>query len=439
MMNMEKAINRLPRGSRALVTWIMCLSGTLFFFYEYILIIEPSIMQESLQGYFGIATAGAWGSLIGVYYFSYTPMQLFAGPLTDTLGPRRCLCGALIICVSGLFLFYVTNLYYVAAIGRFMIGFGSAFAFVGAMRLAVVWLPAHRTGLFAGITLGAAMLGAVTGSVFVGQLVQTSGWRHTLDYTLYAGLILIPVLLIMAQDQYQRYFADQKLHPKAIGAKLGQVFVNGQIWVAGIVGCFIYIVYTGIGLLWGIPFLERVYEFPHSQCTELISLIFIGGLIGSPFMGWFSDRIKRRKWPLVGASAIALVVTLLLFYMPVQHFYYAAILITLYGFLGGGNVITFALAREHVGSERSGTAIAFTNMIIMLSGLVYQPFIGWLLDTVHSGSSTETIVTYTAAEYQQALSAIPVSLFIGMLLALFCLRETYARPVADHNRDITGE
>ncbi len=68
--------------------------------------------------------------------------------------------------------------------------------------------------------------------------------------------------------------------------------------------------------------------------------------------------------------------------------------------------------------EAAGTAMAMTNMIVMLGASVLQPIIGNILDwsvksrnvgiTVDSLSSDQLIQFYTTADYQRALMVIPL-------------------------------
>ena len=45
-------------------------------------------------------------------------------------------------------------------------------------------------------------------------------------------------------------------------------------------------------------------------------MLFAGGLVGGIFFGWLSDRIRRRKLPMIIAAAGALVVMISILYVP---------------------------------------------------------------------------------------------------------------------------
>ena len=125
----------------AIMGWSICLIGALFYSYEYFLRIMPSVMSAKLMAHFNIE-AGALGIFVAIYYWAYVPLQLPVGLLHDRFGPRRLLTFACLLCVVGTYMFGISHSIYIAATGRLFVGIGSAFAFVGVLKLASIWLPA---------------------------------------------------------------------------------------------------------------------------------------------------------------------------------------------------------------------------------------------------------------------------------------------------------
>src|SRR5690606_20279354 len=109
---------------------IICLFVGLFYCYEYYLRVAPAVMSTELKDAYRISDAGL-GWLSGLFYWVYTPMQLPVGVMMDRFGPRKVLTAACLLCVVGTYYFAFSALLSGALFGRFLIGFGSAFAFVG--------------------------------------------------------------------------------------------------------------------------------------------------------------------------------------------------------------------------------------------------------------------------------------------------------------------
>jgi len=428
-INFQNKVFRLQRPWSAFIPWLICLCGSLFYLYEYILRIEPSVMQSQLLEYFDIAHASTWGSLVGLYYLAYTPTQLIAGPIIDHWGPRRVLASALMVCVLALFMFYVTPFIWLAGIGRLFVGFGSAFAYIGATRLAVIWLSPRRFALFAGLTTAAGMMGAISGNLALSEMVAKFGWFNSLNISLYLGLVMVPFIWLMAQDDYKYLFAGNHFSFKHISKQLGKVLAYRQVWLAGCIAGLLYVALSAMGELWGPATLQYIYGMNAQLAIKMNSLIFWGALFGAPFAGWLSDLIANRRLTLVVACAMCLLLSLLIIYCPIHSLTYIAITWFLYGFFAGFEIIAFALAREHIGTAYSATAIALVNMLGNTSGLIYQPLIGWLLDFFGHNTVQNHINAYQAIDYQKALSVIPLSLLVAIALGWFLLRETYAQPV----------
>jgi MFS family permease len=168
------------RNNYAIIGWWICGLGALFYSYEYLLRIAPSAMENSLRAHFNLSATG-FGMVSSIYYLAYVPMQLPVGVLLDRYGPRRLLTLACLICVVGTFIYTSTHVDWIAAIGRFLVGFGSAFAFVGVLKLATIWLPENRLAMVAGITSALGTVGAMLGDNFLSVFVDKLGWIKTLN------------------------------------------------------------------------------------------------------------------------------------------------------------------------------------------------------------------------------------------------------------------
>ena len=79
-------------------------------------------------------------------------------------------------------------------------GFGSAFAFVGVLKLAVHWLPANRLALVSGITTALGMIGGIIADDLLSNIVSHIGWREAWFYAGIAGVVLLIVVWLVVRD-----------------------------------------------------------------------------------------------------------------------------------------------------------------------------------------------------------------------------------------------
>lgn len=418
-----------------LTAWLICGLGALFYAYEYLLRISPSAMEYSLRNHFNLSATG-FGLLSVVYYYAYVPMQLPVGVLMDRYGPRRLLTAACIVCVAGTFMFAGTSVLGVATAGRFMVGMGSAFAFVGVLKLATIWLPEDKLAMVAGMTSALGTVGAMIGDNVLGTMVTATGWQQTINYTAIFGIGLIFLLWFGIHDHKRDLESGGTINSfKRNLIDLAIIVREKQIWINGLYGCLVYLPTTVFAELWGIPYLRHAHGLSQSSAGFANSLLFFGFMIGAPTMGFISDKLKRRKLPmLVGATGAAIVMMVIL-YMPGLDERSVDVLMFLLGLLYSAQAIVFAVGRELSPNEAAGTAIAITNMIVMVGAMLLQPLVGRLLDWSvlihHSGLSLKALhlanvqQMYTATDYQLAMSIIPIGIVIAAILTFF-IKETHA-------------
>lgn len=421
----------------ALVGWLICALGAIFYSYEYFLRISPSVMEGSLREHFNLSATG-FGMLAAYYHYAYVPMQLPVGVLMDRFGPRRLLTVACLICVVGSFMFADTFLFSVAATGRFLVGLGSAFAFVGVLKLATIWLPEDKLGMVAGLATALGTIGAMIGDNLLGYMVTSLGWQPTVNITAVFGMGLMLILWLGIKDNQrnQKQSGTVTTFRKSM-IDLGIIVRDKQIWINGIYGCLVYLPTTVFAELWGIPYLLHAQSLTPGEASLCNSIFFLGFTIGAPTMGFISDKIKRRKPPmLIGASGAAILMLMIL-YTPDLHFLGLSILLFLLALSCSVQSLVFAVGREVSPNEAAGTAIAMTNMVVMLGAMLLQPLVGRLLDwsllrreaihpeLFHNISVDQLQQLYTAADYKVAMSIIPIGIFIAAILTLF-LKETYA-------------
>jgi len=299
-----------------LIAWLICALGAVFYSYEYFLRISPSVMEHALREHFDLSATG-FGLLSAFYYYAYVPMQLPVGILMDRFGPRRLLTVACIICVVGTFMFADTTVYSVAASGRFLVGLGSAFAFVGVLKLATLWLPEDKLAMVAGIATALGTVGAMVGDNLLGYMVEWTGWQQTVNLSAVFGIGLIFLLWFGIRDHKRHQKHSGTIHSfQKNMIDLGIIIGNKQIWINGLYGCLVYLPTTVFAELWGIPYLRHAHGLTQSGANLCNSVLFLGFTIGAPLMGYISDKLHRRKLPMqVGALGAALLMMLLL-YVP---------------------------------------------------------------------------------------------------------------------------
>jgi len=423
-------INPLLTQKRTLgIAWLIVGLGAFFYCYEYFLRITPSVMSHSLMHAYHLSANG-FGQLSVYYYLAYTPMQLLVGLLIDRYGPKRLLTVAILLCSIGMMMFASLYSLRVAEIGRFLVGFGSAFAFVGALKLATVWLPSDRFASISGFITALGTIGAMVGDLTLTKLVQLEGWQYTLYLSAGIGIVLSVVFFLVVRDHCDEQQAPNQ--PTILPMLTFRELITSA-WIAlrkwqfvlnGLIGGLLFLTLSAFGELWGIPYLEQSYQLSQMDAASLVFFVFLGWTFGAPLMGFISDYIQRRRIILTVVSFLAFVDISLVIYGFNWSLLTLHALCLFFGFFASVQVTVFAVGRELSSKNIAGTAISLTNMLVMLGGVICQPLIGKLLDVHWHGQMLHHVRVYTAGDYRFAMTILPIAMAIAFI-ATFFFKETF--------------
>lgn len=419
-----------------LAAWLACGIGALFYSYEYLLRIAPSAMELSLRHHFAL-TATGFGLLSSAYYYAYVPMQVPVGMLMDRLGPRRLLTFACLICALGTLLFASTKVTSFAIMARVFIGIGSAFAYVGVLKIATIWFPEDRLAMIAGLTAALGTIGAMIGDNVMMKITLLSGWQQTLISTGIIGFVLAGIIWFTIHDHKKDLESGGTIDTFHQNIKdLIIILKTKQIWLNGLFGCLIYLPTTVFAELWGIPYLENAHGLSSTDASFANSLIFLGFTVGAPIMGLISDKIHKRILPMSIGAIIASVLMLVIIYVPNLPVRTLNICMFSLGLFYSCQAIVFAVGRELSPGEAAGTAFAVTNMLVMLGAMLIQPLVGHLLDLSFTSRTSQAVLEqlsmqnvsrlYSSTDYKFAISVIPIGLIIAAVLTFF-IKETHAK------------
>lgn len=408
--------------------WIVWGLGAAFFFSEYFARVAPSVMIPLLMRDFNV-NALALGSLSALFYYAYISMQLPVGVLVDRFGPHKLLTLNAMICGIGSLLFAMAPNIVVADIGRLLMGFGAAFAFVGSLKLVAVWFPTKRFGLLAGLTQALGMFGAAFGEAPMAIIIAGLGWRYTMVLVAIIFFTLAVLIGFIVMD-YPRNYPKYKIK----GAKelnllksIKIVLVNKYSWInAAASGC-LYAPTAIFAELWGEQYLEHAYALSTDVSASLTSTIFIGWVFGGPLAGWLSDSIGKRRPVIMASALLGMILMVIIFYSPPMPLFLLYVIMFLYGLTNAGVSITYAVASEINPRRVAGTSMAFANMASVIIGAIFQPLVGLFLQLQWTGDKVNGIPVYTVLEYKEALIMLPAFSLLAFIFAYF-IRETNCRP-----------
>lgn len=412
-------------GARRALPWVVWSLGAGLFCYGFFQRVAPSVMVDQLMRDFQVGGA-LLGGLSAFYFYAYAGLQIPVGLLVDRYGPRRMLALGAGLCGLGSLAFGVAGQVELAYLGRLLIGAGAGFGFVGTLKLATLWFPPQRFAQLAGMTMMLGMLGGILGQAPLAAVVEAFGWRGTMLWAALVGGLLALAIWLVVRDGG---LAGDRRHaaPKAGGGELRagmlRVVRTRQLWLMTLVAASMSAPMLTIAGLWGVPWLMHVQGYARPEAAGTNSLLLIGWAIGSPLAGTLSDRLGRRRLPLMLGGLLGLASLLGLLYLPGLPAVLLSALFFTAGLGMGCMAITYAMARESVPGSDAGAAMALVNTATVGSGALFQPLVGWLLDLGWDGRLLEGARAYGPQAYDLALGTLPAFLAVGLLGGLL-LRET---------------
>lgn len=414
-------------------SWLIWSCAACFFLYQFFLRVSPSVMVDELITDFGL-TASSVGLMSSMFFYGYVAMQAPVGSMLDTWGPRKLLVAASALIGIACMVFSQSDNLIIASIARLMMGALGAVGFLSCMKLATIWFPPQKISLVIGSTLFLGTFGAVLGGKPMAYMVDTLGWRETMWITSLVAFAMAIMLWIVIRDnppkKLEEKIAEYHDHldkqPSIIdGFKL--ILTKPQTWFLALYGILMYIPLSSFADMWGVPYLMTAFKLSRQDAATATSVLYLGVGIGTPLFALFSDKIKQKKTPLYLAAFFALISFLPILLMPDLNMYSIYTLMFLFGLSMGGQFIAYSVVCDINPVEVSGSANAVQNMICLTSGIIFQPVVGLVLETVWNGEKQSELLMFSASDFQVALSIIPIGLLAATIVGLKFIKETYPK------------
>jgi sugar phosphate permease len=410
---------------------ILVASYLLVFFHR----IAPAVVSADLMRAFG-TTGAALGSLAAVYYYIYTVMQIPAGVLADTLGARISVTLGNGVSGVGSILFGLAGTFWEASVGRALVGLGVSVVFVGLMKSNTLWFRDRDYGFISGLTLLLGNVGAILAAGPLAGVLTIWSWRTVFVALGVMALALAALTWLGVRNTPEdagfpsiREMEGQTRHAgreRHWWHDLLGVLATRQTWPGfwanlGMPGSLL--AFVG---LWAIPFLRDVHGLERSVASLYTSIALAGFAVGALGCGWISDRLGRRKPPLVAGTLLYGLAWLGLVYGHWTPGVVGMAWFALMGFSSGAFILTYAGAKEVVVPALAGMAIALVNTGIFLGAAILQPLFGWIMDWTWSGTMTNGVRVYGVADYQAGFFLMLGCVVLAIIASLF-FHETRCR------------
>ncbi len=399
--------------NKSKIAILVFISLALLYFLSIVQRVGIAVIAYDLMAEFS-ADASLIGLMSSTYFFPYAIAQIPIGIMLDRIGIRKTVAILSSVACVGSLIFATGSDIMTLALGRALLGFGVGGFYVSSLKAIAVWFDSRKFATMAGLLTSISNIGAIMASTPLALLTLYIGWRGSF-LSIFAMMIAgTAIAWFSIKEDNNRNFKSTN----AIASDLKKVFTNRHFLIILPLPFLIYGLFIGLQGLWGGPFLMGIYGMDKASSGFYLMFIGIGFAITGPIAGFISDRIVRRRKPvLLLGQLMCLAFWGILALFGNQLGPVAMILSMLLLGIGFAFVnIYMTISKELFETNICGTALACFNTSQAVGGGFFQSFMGVILASTYGG--TRVFPAY------QAIFIIAVACMLVTILLTLMSKET---------------
>jgi len=382
------------------MAWVI---GSVFYAYQYVLRVMPSIMMHDILEQFDI-NAATFGQFSGVYYIGYAFMHLPLGILLHKYGPKKVMPLCILLSVVGITpIIFSTNWIY-AVIGRVLLGIGSSAAILGLFHIIHFSFEEKQFSSMLSYSVVIGLIGAIYGGAPVNLMCNELGYKNVVIVFSLIGVLLalLAYFLIPA--------VAESTKNASIMSDLLEVLSNSKVVFFCLLAGLMVGPLEGFADIWGPTYLQQVYHFDKTSATGLPSLMYIGMGFGAPLLSNIAERTNSHLKVII-TSAIIMLISFITFTTIKLPIYAVFPVMFIVGMCSSYQILAIYKATTYVKNHIVGLTTTFANMMIMLFGYFFHSIIGYTVNVL--GGENDSFAL------SMGIMIIPLSLGIAAIGFIF--------------------
>jgi len=392
---------------RGVLVWLI---ATLFVVYSFCLNTAAAVFSAPIKASLH-ATDFTVALATGAFILGFACMQIPAGYLLDKFNARFVVSGGILLLALGNTIISFSDNLLIFSLSNFVQGLGASFAFIAAAVLISQWFRAKSFPVLFGLTQTISCISAGIIHYYFTLALEVYSWNdiyHVLAVFGFA-LFVLSILIVKTPATYKRG------RPLSLAKSLAVVLKNKQLWLCTIAAAASFGVLLAYASFWYAP-IQQFYQVANTQAVIVSGMIFFGIGIGTPLLGYLSNRAKSRVKIIHLSLVLGTMALLLGIYLPhydIQTLAIIKVVSFLIGFLLSGSMLFYTIASELSKDNTRGVAISMVNTAVFLVNtlLLFLPYI---------------FVTVFSTQFFTNLWILPICILFAVLLVSF-VKDTYSK------------
>lgn len=255
-------------------------------------------------------SATAAGSIMGAFFLTYSLFQMPGGIMSDKIGPRKVISGALVwwsafTAITGM----VSSLTHILLV-RFLFGIGEGVFPAPVWKTIGNWFNKKERATANSVILSTVALGPAITPIIMAPIIANYGWRAAFYILGAAGLVCSflawryladsprqsSVITPQELQEHERERASEEAagDAKLAKASLGQLMASPIIWVLFAVWLTLTIAMYGY-MTWLPAYLMKVRGLSLMSAGVAASVPFFFAAVGTGISGWIMDKFFKNN------------------------------------------------------------------------------------------------------------------------------------------------
>mgnify|MGYP003925771077 CR=1 FL=1 len=398
-------------GARRWMVFFLCAS---LFVCSQFHRVSNAVIALDLSRDLGIS-AESLGALTAAFFYSFAAMQIPLAMFLDRVGGRASMGFLSILGSAGVVGFSLAGSMEEAFLARILVGVGMAGNLMGSLKLISNWFPPGQFATLSGVLMALGTLGNMLAATPLALLNEATGWRNSIRITGLVTAALAVAFLLLVREAPPHIRMRRRGEDISLFAEVRNLLRLKEYWLISQGTFFRYGTFVAIQGLWAGPYLLEVLKVPPVVAGNLLLILNLGVIVGSPLGGLLSDRLvgSRKKVVLMGLGGMGFcLLALAMGWCGAGTFCVGAVFLAL-GVASSFGQVMYAHIKEMLPSSMTGMALTGINLFTMLGAAAFLQGMGWVLDRWATGPEP------SAQGYHTAFVVAFGGVMLGLILYSF--------------------